>query len=167
MNTRRFLGLCLVPVLLAVLDGSVTLIGQPTAYWAGDHSRVLEGTPGFRILLTYGPAAFIAGHLVWQLAFVGMILLLPSTPALAICLMFTLGHTIGAFSWINNFHSPYARELPIIINAISAVGLALGIRWWMRSPHDTPLWPSLPNAIRWVIIVMLWSVPILYTWPPR
>jgi len=167
MNTRRLIGLCLVPVLLAVLDGSVTLIGQPAAYWAGDHSRVLEGTPGFRILLTYGPAAFIAGHLVWELAFVGMILLLPSTPALAICLMFTLGHTIGAFSWINHFHSPYARELPIVINAISAVGLALGLRWWACAPgDDTPLGASLPNAIRWAIVAMLCAVPILYSWPP-
>ncbi len=153
--------------LLAVLDGTVTLIGQPEAYWAGDHSRVLEGTPGFRVLLTYVPAAFVAGQIVWELAFVGMILLLPSTPALAVSLMFTLGHTIGAFSWINQFHSPHTRELPIVINAISAVGLALGIRWWACSPRvDTPLGASLPNAIRWAIIAMLWAVPILYSWPP-
>ena len=163
MNTRRLMGLCLVPVLLAVLDGSVTLIGQPAAYW-GDHSRVLEGTPGFRILLTYGPAAFIAGLTVWVLAFVGMILLLPSTLALAVCLMFTLGHTIGAFSWINRF--PHGRELPVFINAISAIGLALGIRWWACSPRvDTPLGASLPNAIRWAIVAMLCAIPIFYTWP--
>ena len=164
MNTRRLLGLCLIPVLLAVLDGSVTLIGQPAAYW-NDHSRVLEGTPGFRILLTHSPAAFIAGHLVWQLAFVGMILLLPSTPALAISLMFTLNHTIGAFSWINRFHFPYVRELPFVINAIAAAGLALGICWWTRSPHDTPLWASLPGGIRWTSVALLSGVPILYAWP--
>ena len=166
MNTRRLIGLCLVPVLLAVLDGSVTLIGQPAAYWAGDHSRVLEGTPGFRILLTYGPAAYIAGLAVWVLAFVGMILLVPSTLALAVCLMFTLGHTIGAFSWINRFHSQHGRVLPFVINAISAVGLALGIRWWACSPRvDTPLGASLPNAMRWAIVAMLWAVPIFYAWP--
>ena len=153
MNTRRLIGLCLVPVVLAMLDGSVTLIGQPAAYWA-DHSRVLEGTPGFRILLAHGPAAFIAGHIVWELAFLGMILLLPSTPALAVCLMFTLGH--------NRFHCPYARELPFIINAISAISLALGIRWWASSPRvDTPLGASLPNAIRWAIVAMLSAVPVL------
>jgi len=161
---RRLIGLCLVPVLLAVLDGSVTLIGQPAAYWAGDHARVLEGTPGFRILLTYGPAAYIAGLTVWVLAFVGMILLLPSTLALAVCLQFTLGHTIGAFSWINNF--PHGRVLPVFINATAALSLALGIRWWACSPRDDkPLGASLPNAIRWAIVAMLWAVPILYTWP--
>lgn len=162
MNTRRLPGLCLIPVLLAMLDGSVTLIGQPAAYW-NDHSRVLEGTPGFRMLLTHGPAAYIAGLAVWTLAFVAMILMLPSTLALAVCLMFTLGHTIGAFSWINRF--PHARELPVVMNAIAATGLALGIRWWARSPHDTPLWASLPGGIRWTVIALLWGVPVLYSWP--
>jgi hypothetical protein len=164
MNTRRLIGLCLVPVLLAALDGSVTLAGQPADYWTGDHSRVLEGTPGFRWLLTHGPAAYIAGLMFWVLAFVGLILLLPSTPALAVCLMFTLGHTMGAFSWINRY--PHGREFPVFINAITAVGLAMGIRWWARSPQDdTPLGAGLPNTIRWVIIVMLCAVPILFTWP--
>jgi hypothetical protein len=162
---RRLLGLCLVPVLLAVLDGYVTLNGQPSAYWAGDHSRVLEGTPGFRILLTYGPLAYVAGLAVWVLAFVGMILLLPSTLALAVCLQFTLGHTIGAFSWINN--SPYGRELPIVINAMAAVGLAVGIRWgWACAPRDDePLGARLPTALRWAIVAALCAVPIYYSWP--
>src|SRR5262245_10411100 len=124
---RRLLGLCLVPVLLTALDGSVTLMGQSSAYWAGDHSKAIEGTPGFRILLNHGPAAYIVGLAVWVLAFVGMILLLPSTLALAVCLQFTLGHAIGAFSWINR--SPHGRELDIAMIAFAAVGLAVGIRW--------------------------------------
>ena len=162
---RRLIGLCLVPVLLAVLDGSVTLIGQPAAYWAGDYSQVREGTPGFRVLLTYGPTAYVAGFAVWVLAFVGMILLLPSTLALAVCLQFTLGHAIGAFSWINNF--PHGRELPIFINAAAALGLALGIRWgWACAPQDdTPWGASLPSPLRWAIVAMLCAVPIFYTWP--
>jgi hypothetical protein len=164
MNTRRLLGLSLVPVLLAVLDGSVTLIGQSNAYWSGDHSQVLEGTPGFRTLLTYGPAAYIAGLTLWVLAFVGMILLLPSTLALAVCIMFTLGHTLGAFSWLNRF--PHAGGLPIFINAITAVGLAMGIRWWASSPaDDTPLGANLPSYFRWIFVAMLCAIPILYSWP--
>jgi hypothetical protein len=162
---RRLIGLCLVPALLAVLDGSVTLIGQPPAYWAGDHSQVREGTPGFRVLLTYGPMAFVAGLAVWVFAFVGMILLLPSTLALAMCLMFTLGHAIGAFSWINTF--PNGRSLPVFINAAAALGLALGIRQgWACSPKDdVPMGGGLPIAARWVLIALLCAIPILYTWP--
>lgn len=161
---RRLIGLCSVPVLLAVLDGSVTLIGQPAAYWAGDYSRVLEGTPGFRILLAHGPAAYVAGLTVWVLAFVGLILLLPSRLALAVCLMFTLGHAIGAFSWINRF--PHGRGLPIFVNAAAALGLAIGIHWWGCTPaDDIPLGAGLPKALRWVIVAMLAAVPILLTWP--
>ena len=166
VNLRsRLIGLCLVPVLLAALDGSVTLVGQPPAYWAGDYSQVVEGTPGFRILLTHGPAAYVAGLAVWVLAFVGMILLLPSTLALAVCLQFTLGHTIGAFSWINTL--PHGRELPIIVNAIAAMGLAVGIRWgWACVPgDDAPMGARLPTAIRWAMVVALCAVPIYYTWP--
>lgn len=162
---RRLVGLCLVPVLLAVLDGSVTLIGQPAAYWAGDYSQVREGTPGFRELLTYGPAAYVGGLAVWVLAFVGMILLLPSTLALAVCLQFTLGHALGAFSWLNHF--PHGRVLPIFINAAAALGLAIGIRWaWACAPEDdAPLWPSLPTGLRWAIVALLCAIPILFTWP--
>jgi hypothetical protein len=162
---RRVLGLCIVPVLMAALDGSVTLAGQPSAYWAGDHSRVMEGTPGFRILLTHGPMAFIAGQAVWVLAFVGMILLLPSTLALAVCLQFTLGHAIGAFSWINRF--PHGRELPIVMTTIAALGLAVGIRWgWQCEPRDdAPLGAQLPTALRWAILAALCAIPAYYTWP--
>lgn len=162
---RRFLGLCLVPILLAGLDGSVTLLGQPPAYWAGDYSQVREGTPGFRLLLTHGPAAYVAGLAVWVLAFVGMILLLPATLALAVCLQFTLGHAIGAFSWINRF--PHGRELPLLINALAAVGLAVGIRrgWACEPRDDAPLAPRLPAVLRWAIVAALGAVPILYTLP--
>lgn len=162
---RRLIGICLVPILLAMLDGAVTLIGQPEAYWQGDYSKALEGTPGFRALLTHGPIVYAAGLAVWVLAFVGMILMLPSTLALAVCLQFTLGHTLGAFSWINRF--PNGREFPILINAVTALGLAIGIRWWMRSPQDDiPLGARLPLVIRWAIIVLLGFVPILFSWPP-
>ena len=161
----RLLGLCLVPVLLAALDASLTLYGQPSDYWAGDYSQALEGTPGFRILLTHGPAAFIAGEAVWVLAFVGLILMLPSTLALAVCLQFTLGHTIGAFSWLDRL--PHGRELPIVINTMSAIGLAVGIRWvWeCASQDDAAVGESLPVALRWAIISTLCAVPILFTWP--
>ena len=163
---RRLIGLCLVPVLLAFVDDSATLAGQPAAYWEGDYSQVREGTPGFRILLTYGPLPYLAGSAVWVLAFVGMILMLPPTLALAVCFQFTLGHAMGAFSWLNSL--PNGRTLPIFINAIAALGLAFGIRYWWTGPppEDTQLGANLPNWIRWSIIVALCFVPILFTWSP-
>jgi hypothetical protein len=67
---------------------------------------------------------------------------------------------------MNRFDFPLARELPLFMNALSAVGLALGIRWWACSPRaDTPLGASLPKANRWAIVAVLWAIPILYLWP--
>lgn len=162
---RRVIGLCLVPVLLAVLDGSVTLIGQPVGYWGGDYSQALEGTPAFRILLRQGPAVFMAGLAIYMSAFVGMIVMLPRTLALAICLQFTLGHTIGAFSWINRF--PHTRMLPIVINSVAALSLALGIRWVWTSPlqEDTLLVSSLPTVTRWALVATLCFITILFMLP--
>ena len=164
---RRLIGLCLVPVVLAALDGSATLYGQSRAYWAGDHSRAIEGTPVFRMLLTHGPAAFIAGLGLWVLAFVGLILLLPSPLALAACLQFTLGHALGASSWMNR--NPHGGELQIAMNAFAAVGLAVGIRWgWQCKPQDdAPIGARLPMALRWAIVGALCAIPIYYTWPRR
>ena len=160
----RFFGLCLVPILVAALDGSVTLIGQPKAYWAGDYVQALEGTPGFRILMTYGPAAYLAGLTVFIASFVGMILILPRTLALAVCLQFTLGHTIGAFSWIHRF--PESRMVPVFINAIVAVGLALGVNWvWSTEQADAQPGSRLPTAVRWIVVVILCLITIGFMLP--
>jgi hypothetical protein len=162
---RRLLGLCLVPFLLAVVDGSLTLNGQPRAYWAGDHSQVIEGTPLFYILLRHGPAAYIAGLAGWVLAFVGMILLLPPTLALAVCLGFTLGHAIGAFSWMVDY--PHGLQLHYGMIVFAAVGLAVGIRWgWQCEPrNDAPIGAGLPVALRWVMVAALCGVVVYYVWP--
>jgi hypothetical protein len=150
---RRLFGLCLVPILLAALDGSVTLQGQPKEYWAGDHSHVIEGTPFFRILLTHGPAAYVAGLAGWVLAFVGMILLAPETLALTVTFIFTLGHAVGAYSWLVD--SRYFFQLYYAMLLFAAVGLAVGIRWgWRAEPqNDAPVGTRLHWILRWLIIV--------------
>jgi hypothetical protein len=164
-SRNRLLGLCPVPVLLAALDGWLTLKGQPRAYWAGDRSQVIEGTPGFYILLTHGPAAYIAGLAAWVLDFVGMILLLPPTPALAVCLGFTLGHAIGAFSWMVDY--PNGLQLHLAMIVVAAVGLAVGIRrgWRCEPRDDAPMGARLPVTLRWAMVVAMCGVVASYLWP--
>ncbi|HWV99197.1 MAG TPA: hypothetical protein VNZ64_05830 [Candidatus Acidoferrum sp.] len=164
---RRFLGLCLVPVLLAALDGWVTLHGQPEDYWAGNHSHVIEGSPAFHRLLTYGPMAYIAGLSGWVLAFVGMILLTPQTLALAVCIAFTLGHAIGASSWLVDL--PYGYQLYAGMCVFAAAGLALGIRWgWRAEPqNDAPVGVRLHFSLRWLIIAVLCGIEVYYLWPHK
>jgi hypothetical protein len=143
----------------------VTLQGQPSEYWAGNHSQVIEGTPLFRILLTHGPAAYIVGLAGWVLAFVIMILLAPETLALAVTIAFTLGHAVGAYSWLVEtryfFQAYYAMLL------FAAVGLAVGIRWgWRAVPqNDAPVGKRLHSGLRWLIIAALCGVEAYYLWP--
>ncbi len=164
---RRLFGLCLVPVLLAALDGWVTLHGQPQDYWAGNHSQVIEGTPLFRILLTHGPAAYIAGLAVWILAFVGMILLAPETVALAVTILFTLGHAIGAYSWLVD--SRYFFQLYYGMCVFASIGLAVGVRWgWRARPqNDAPVGVQLHWSLRWLIIAALCGIEVYYLWPHK
>jgi hypothetical protein len=162
---RRLFGLCLVPVLLAALDGCVTLHGQSKEYWAGNYSQVIEGTPLFRILLTHGPAAYVAGLAGWVLAFAGMILLAPETLALAVTIAFTLGHAVGAYSWLVDVR--YFFQLYYGMLLFAAVGLAVGIRWvWRAEPqNDAPVGKRLHWGLRWLIIVALCGIEVYYLWP--
>jgi len=56
---RRFLGFCLLPILLTALDYGLTLAGQPKEYWAGDYGRAHEMDPILHTLLVYHPLAFV------------------------------------------------------------------------------------------------------------
>ena len=164
---RRFVGLCLVPIFLAALDGWVTLHGQSKEYWDGNHSQVNENTPIFHIFLSHGPLAFTTGLAVWVLAFVGMILLLPQTLALAMCLAITLGHTTGASSWI--VYLQYGSQFSSALCVVTALGLAVGIRWGWRAepPNDEPVGMRLHVGMRWLIIAALCGIEIFYLWPHK
>ena len=95
---RRLLWLCLLPALLACLDGALTLVGQSAEYWAGNYARVNESSPTFNHMLARHPLAFVAGVAGWILVFTSLILLLPQTLALTISIAVTIGHTWGAAS---------------------------------------------------------------------
>ena len=164
---RRFLGLCLVPVLLAAFDCWLTLHGQTKEYWAGNYSQVLEGSPTFHKLLAHGPLCYVAGASGWVLAFVGMILLMPQTLALAVSIALTLGHAIGAASWVVDF--PYGYQLYSGMCVFAAVGLAIGIRWgWRAEPqNDAPVGARLHFGLRWLLIALLCGIEVYFLWPHK
>ena len=74
---RRFLGLCLLPILLTCLDNGLTLSGQPKEYWAGNYAKAVEGNQWHFRLLAYHPLALVAEEVASMLVFVGLILLMP------------------------------------------------------------------------------------------
>ena len=98
---RRFLGLCLPAMIFCVVDLTLTLFGQSADYWAGDYSKADERSPTFEHLLQISPLADVAGTAVWIGVFVGIILLLPDILTLIVSIAVTLGHVVGACTWID------------------------------------------------------------------
>jgi len=163
---QRFLGLCVPPLLLCLLDNTLTLVGQSAQYWAGNYLRVNEGSPTFHHLLQTHPAAFLAGSTLWAAVFVGGILLLPDTLALIVSMAVTFGHTVGVAIWLlYTFH--YGYQMCNAVFLLSAILVGVGIRWgWHAVPERTyRLW-KLPSSVRWGLAGLLIGVGVyLYLWP--
>jgi hypothetical protein len=163
---QRFLGLCIAPLLLCLLDNTLTLVGQPAEYWAGDRSKVDEDSPTFNHLLQISPLADIAGVAVWMGVFVAIILLLPDTPALIVSIAVTIGHTSGAASWIlDRYHFGY--QLTMALTLLSASLLGVDIRWaWKAAPAGQYRLVCLPPVLRWLLIAGLFAIGVyLFLWP--
>jgi hypothetical protein len=164
---RRFLGLCLLPILLTTLDNGLTLHGQPKAYWAGDYSKAHEGNLWHYRLLTYHPLALVAEEAASMLVLVGLVLLLPQTLALTISLASTLGYMVGASTWLLYGRFRYGHEMFVALCLLTAATIAVGIRWgWRAEPlRDAPLAKGVP-ALRWMIILALAAIAIyINLWP--
>ncbi|OWK36679.1 hypothetical protein [Fimbriiglobus ruber] len=163
---QRFLGLCLPPIAFSVLDGSLTLAGQTAEYWGGAYTQANEASPTFHYLLAAHPLAFVGGHLVWVAVFVGIILLLPDTLALIVCIAVTLGHTVGTATWVLwRFHYGYQACNGLFL--LAAIALGLGIRWGWRAglPQEYRL-PTPLARWRWVLATALFAVGVyLFLWP--
>lgn len=155
---RKWCGLCLPPLILVLLDAVLTLYGQPPRYWQGDYRYVHELSPIFRQLLHIGPGAFLAGTLVWIIAFNALIMLLPDTLALAVSLALVLGHAWGASSWLFLlFPYGYSYSACVGLFVITAVIASVSLRWgWGMIPPASDLsanWLSPP--VRWLLAAAL------------
>jgi hypothetical protein len=161
----RLLGLCLPPLLFCALDGTLTLAGQSGAYWAGNYSAVNELSPTFNHLLRLHPAAFAAGLLAWAGVFVGLILLLPDTLALSVSIAVTLGHTLGAATWLlYRFRYGYQAFNGLVL--LMAVLLAVGIRLGWRATPARAYRLGWPPVLRWALVAVLCGIGgYLFLWP--
>ncbi len=91
--------LCVGPVAFCLLDGAVTLGGQPAAYWRGQFAAAVEHNPVGWWLLRGHPALYGAALLAWVALFAGLILLLPGRWARGVSLVVLFGHTLGVATW--------------------------------------------------------------------
>ena len=92
--------LCLPPGILVLLDGALTLHGQPMQYWAGEFSLRQELNPVVDLLLAWHPGAFLLAWATWSLLIVSVMFFSPARIAFLVSLVCTIGHVCGAASWI-------------------------------------------------------------------
>ena len=165
---QRFLGLCVPPLLFCALDATFTLVGQSSDYWhwRSVGGNVNEASPTFNQLLAVHPLAFVGGIAVWAAIFVAIILLLPDTLALMVCLTVTLGHTFGACTWLY-FCFKFGYQLCTGMFLLAALTLAVGIRWgWQAGPKESLQFNRLPQAWRWGLIAVLAAISVyVFLWP--
>lgn len=119
---KRRVWLCVAPVALCMLDQGITLVGQSSAYWAGDYSVASEGNPWFQWLLQQHPLAFEAGIFTWVAIFCGLIMVLPRRVAMTISVAIVLGHAWGASTWIY-WKIPHGYWLVLILYLLSAIAI--------------------------------------------
>jgi hypothetical protein len=165
----RLLGLCLPPVLLALLDGGLTLVGQSSDYWAGDYGDVNELSPTFHQLLAYHPLAYAGGFIAWVVMFVVLILLLPRTLALTASIAIAMSHTGGASTWLLfRFHLRVPDRLcPVRLHGL-CVGDGNSTGWGAEPKNDAPLGSRWSVAVRWAAIIAIFALTTyLYLWPRR
>lgn len=94
----------------ALTDGTVTLLGQDTSYWA---SRVVnEASPAYYFLLA-SPWLFALGSVFWFVIWYFLFKRLKEPLKLFLMFVFIAGHSWGSTSWlwqIMKRHGVYVRE---------------------------------------------------------
>ena len=88
-----------LPVAVCILmDAGVSLACQPAGYW-NDPAAFHEGNPAWGVLLAWGPAAFLAGFVVYCILIVGVLTWLSAVPQKLLGMFVLLAHSYGAASW--------------------------------------------------------------------
>jgi hypothetical protein len=88
------------PLTFCVLDATLTLCGQPHAYWSGDLLTAREANPVGLWLLHAGPLAFVAGMAGLLSMYVLLLMRLPVNLARVAAFAILFPHALGACSWI-------------------------------------------------------------------
>jgi hypothetical protein len=147
---RRILGLCVPPVLLALVDCVVTLVGQPATYWAGNYDSYNEISPTFARLLSIHPFAFLAGTAVLFCLYVAVIALLPEVLATVLSVALTMGHTFAITTWLWAYTDNLGYQL--INGSVVASSLVLGLclygAFYVREEPRSSAWN------RWDVLLL-------------
>ena len=148
---RRRLWLCVAPLSLFLIDISLTLWGQPADYWAGSFHAAREESPEVRRVMQIHPNLLYLMIAVWTGVVVALVMLLPHLLAEHFSAAVTIGHTIGAASWIQ-IHFSHSYQLKMAL-AMACTGLLLTSLNAARRTPNSAGWKCGPFG--WAVIVVL------------
>jgi hypothetical protein len=94
------LRLCAGPLGFCLLDATLTLLGQPAAYWGGDLLAAREANPAGLWLLHLHPLAFPAGVLTSLSLYALLLARLPANLARVAAFLILFLHGVGASTWL-------------------------------------------------------------------
>jgi hypothetical protein len=120
-SLKRRCWILLPALVLYCLDISLTLIGQPADYWAGDWAKTSEINPIAYPLLAAGAICFAVAAVLWAAAFSTFILLARLSIARIVAYVIAFGHAIGAATWLVR-HG--------VMGWIAAVALLVAAAWF-------------------------------------
>ncbi|MHA3771178.1 hypothetical protein ACXR0O_06525 [Verrucomicrobiota bacterium sgz303538] len=122
---------CLVFVRLAVTE---LLLG------GGKPTTANEGDPIVRLVMHQGPVPLLLVSVVYCVAILAFVSVLPRRPALIVLLLFTLWHYYGALTWLQfRFHYAYGGFLSGVVLAALLVAAGLDTR---QTPAATDQHPQ-------------------------
>jgi hypothetical protein len=114
----------LVPALLAVIsDMTITLLGQPAAYWTDSYRIVNEWNPIARWFLTTHPLMFLVYFIIDAVVLIVLVFLLPEILAKMLSALYTLSSANCVNLWLSGpFHKNiWISNIPLVIASIVLV----------------------------------------------
>lgn len=90
----------LAPALAAFADTILTIIGQPSAYHAGDLSKIDEFNPVAHCLLHQSLYHFAFGAIFWIFIFSSILAIAPRAISKWMSIALTCAHLLGVSSWL-------------------------------------------------------------------
>lgn len=152
MINRRF-GLCAAPILLFLVDISLTLWGQPADYWAGNYAAAIEGSPEVRRVMQIHPALLFAMIAVWMGVIVLLVQSLPRLPAELFSVSTVIAHTACASHWLS-VHFTFAYQLTIALSIAAACLVVVSVRAGRPQPTED-IWK--PTRMVWCFVTFILS----------
>ncbi|WP_226895515.1 hypothetical protein [Luteolibacter marinus] len=129
--------LLVLPVMLSVIDFSVTLSFQPPEYWDGDRAALVEANPIARWVLMAHPLLIVPAMLAWYALVFPLVFQTPARIGLRVIAAHLLAYPISISGWLVRMCKDGWGWVALLV--ISVAILTIGILWPFRRQWNSPV----------------------------